>query len=230
MIDGRPHTTAIPEPLRHLPGFTLNMTTAEKNALSARYNQRKPWAFRPMGKPDKDNCQRYRAPNSSKRIRLRCRNNPVSMRASMTLPTTDCVPGEPCGCNRTITLDPDFYPRERQRTLYGTTEWCCDYSRRNLVESANADLKRHIFTVKRGFVRVIGLAKTGTLLAFAIAASNVQRLRNWSLTHDVDDPWEVALGIAKPKLAKATRRKRRRRRTAIDDSPDNPVGSDPPDP
>ena len=79
-------------------------------------------------------------------------------------------------------------------------------------------------------MRVIGISKTGTLLAFAIAASNVQRLRNWSLTHEVDDPWEVELGVAKPKPAKATRLKRRRRRTAIDDSPDNPVGPDPPDP
>lgn len=51
-IDGTLFSAALPERLRDLPRFTLNMTNEAKAALVTRYDERAVYAFRPIGEPD----------------------------------------------------------------------------------------------------------------------------------------------------------------------------------
>lgn len=117
-----------------------------------------------------------------------------------------------------------MFPRERQRYRYGTTEWFSDYYRRNSVESANSDIKTHLAHVRRGFTRVFGTAKNALLLAFTAAATNVERLRNWSTMRGEPDPWDIELGDATADDASPKPRTRKRRRKHSH----KVVGTDPP--
>ena len=60
-LDGGLFLDALPKNLRDLPGYSLGMTGQEQTDLAARYDQRIPYAFTPMGKPDRERgTQRYR--------------------------------------------------------------------------------------------------------------------------------------------------------------------------
>jgi hypothetical protein len=51
--------------------------------------------------------------------------------------------------------------------------------RRQMVESANAALKGGYADLGRGFFRVFGLVKISVLVAFTLAAYNVDRIRSF---------------------------------------------------
>lgn len=177
-LDGGLFTSALPQRHHDLPAFSLGMTSAENAALCHRYDERAPYAFTTLGKPDRARgTQRYRGPALTGRVR--CPNTPKSMRLDpATRPTTSCTEGEPCACGTTVTLGPDDRFGTRQRLLYGTTAWKASYGRRSAVESANANLKVHHAHLRRGSTRVMGTNRTGILLAFIIAAVNVSVLHS----------------------------------------------------
>ncbi|MCT2006855.1 hypothetical protein M3C74_02300 [Micrococcus lylae] len=177
-VDGGLFSDMLPESLRKLPGFWIGMSAEEKADLSAKYDERIPYAFTRMGKPDPERgTQRYRHPVLAGK--MRCPNHPKSMRLDpATHPTTTCEPGSPCDCHRTVVLGPtrnDFL-NLRQRHLYGTKKWRGAYGRRNNVESFNALLHNHYANVGRGSFRVRGTNRTGVLAAFVLAAVNVTTL------------------------------------------------------
>lgn len=186
-LDGGLFLDALPKYLRDLPGYSLGMTGLEQTDLAAQYDQRIPYAFTPMGKPDRERgTQRYRGPALTGR--LRCPNNPKSMRLpAHNRPTTSCTPGQRCACGTTITLGPNDYFATRQRLIYGTTEWKASYGRRSAVESANASIKTHHASLRRGSTRVMGTARTGILLAFILAAVNASLLYS-RYDYDIGNP------------------------------------------
>lgn len=163
------------------------MTGAEKAALAARYDERKPYAFAQMGRPDREQGKhRYRGPALIGKVR--CPNNPKSMRLdASSRPTTDCARGEPCACGTTVTLGPDDHFGTRQHDLYGTTVWKASYGRRSAVESANANLNTHHAQLQRGSTRVLGTTRTGILLAFILAAVNTSVLHS-RYAYDIGSP------------------------------------------
>ena len=69
--------------------------------------------------------------------------------------------------------------RLRQKHPYGTSKWKAAYNRRPHVESANALIKTHFAAVRRGYSRVFGLAAQALLLAFTLAASNLEYLESY---------------------------------------------------
>lgn len=83
-VDGGLFKDNLPKELRKLPGFGLNMSAEQKALLSAKYDERKHYAFTPMGKPNAERmAQRYRDPVLSGT--MRCANNPKSLRLDQSL-------------------------------------------------------------------------------------------------------------------------------------------------
>lgn len=201
-VDGGLFSTALPERLRTLPGFSLNMTTEDKVRLTALYDERIAYAFAPFGDVDDTGGQRYRGP--ALRGLVRCPNNPVSWRKGYDRPTLHCEPARvdargkkvvTCGCSRTVTVPFDLLARERQALLFGTTQWVASYGRRSAIESLNSELRTHRgMNFSRSWCRVRGAARNHALIAFGLIGVNVRKLRDWYTTRKQRDPWLVAIG------------------------------------
>lgn len=186
-VDGGLFKDNLPKDLRSLGAFGIGMSAEAKAQLAEQYDQRKYYAFTPMGRPDhKRGTQRYRDPVLSGT--MRCANHPSSLRLDEArYPTTTCVKGEPCSCGTTVTLGPDDLLNLRQRTLYGTTRWKASYGRRSAVESTNACVKYHHARLTRGSTRVLGTERNGILVAFILASVNVALLIS-RYGYDVGNP------------------------------------------
>lgn len=200
-------TDAVPEDRRALALFRPMMSDREKLALAAEYDARAPFAYTPMGPPDKQGRRRFRGPALTGKVR--CRNTPTSMRLKATQhrPTTACQRGVPCGCGITVTLPLEVWSRGFQSPIYGTTKWLLSYDRRTAVESGNAELKTNRFKFVRGSIRVKGITKFTILMAFIVAALNMQMLRDWfgadwSSLLDLDKPPERLVRRGTMKLSK----------------------------
>lgn len=176
------------------------MTTEEKAQLTARYDCRAAYAFRPMGGPNLERrTQRYRGPALAGTVR--CPNVPESMRLpAHRRPLTSCAPGEECGCGATITLGPGDQFRSRQKHLYGTRKWNESYGRRNAVESTNSLIHDTHAKLTRGSIRVRGLHKHGLLTALIVAGVNIALMYS-VYGYDAGNPCEdsVALVARAPK-------------------------------
>lgn len=202
-VDGGLFTSALPEKLRVLPKPHFSMSAAEKAELSEKYDERLPYMFEPMTAPDpRTGARRYRGP-AVKRPRLRCPNNPVSMRKGYDLPTTKCTKvkkpdgtmGAACGCGLTLTVEADTELKNRQRLAWGTTAWAASYGRRSGVEAVNAELKsNHGVSLARLNTKVRGKVVNHLLLTFALVGLNVRLLRDWHVLRLLRDPWMAAIG------------------------------------
>lgn len=194
-VDGGLFSSALPANLRALPMPNLKMSAEEKAKLCEEYDKRLPYRFEPMTAPDpRTGARRYRGP-AVKRPRLRCPNNPVSMRKGYDLPTTRCVKGTACGCSVTLTVEADTELKNRQRLPWGTTEWAASYGRRSGVESINSEAKGNRgIKLGRFFTRVTGKVVNHLLLTFALVGLNVRLLRDWHALRTQRDPWMVAIG------------------------------------
>lgn len=200
-------TDAVPEDRRALALFRPMMSDREKLALAAEYDARAPFAYTPMGPPGKDGRRRFRGPALTGKVR--CRNTPQSMREKATKgrPTTACQRGVACGCGKTVTLPLEVWSRGFQSPIYGTTKWLLSYDRRTAVEAGNAELKANRFKFVRGSIRVKGITKFSILMAFIVAALNMQMLRDWfgadwSSLLDLDEPPERLVRRGTTKLSK----------------------------
>lgn len=170
MVDGGLYTRDLPERLRSLTRPGLGATAVETATSAEAFDKRLPYQFAPYGAARSDGRRRYRGPALTGR--LRCPNVLRSMRAGHNVPLSTCIAGEPCACGKTVTLDAE-HCRERQGHAYGTTKWLADYGRRSAVESYNASLKLHHGSLRRGCIRVMGLAKNTLFLGILVAACNL---------------------------------------------------------
>ena len=85
----------------------------------------------------------------------------------------------PCCTQATLTVPDEVTVRLRQKHPYGTSRWKPAYNQRPHVESAKALIKTHFASVARGYSRVFGLAAQALLLAFTLAASNLEYLETY---------------------------------------------------
>ncbi|MCK6212092.1 hypothetical protein KZX45_16230 [Georgenia sp. EYE_87] len=190
MIDGGIYTDAIPEKLRHLPPPHFGMKRKARLALAVAYAARSNYEFRPLNAPDPvTGAQRFRGPaQKGEQATLRCANFPASLR-SRGKPETRCAETGPCHCGITITVSPEHRLKDRQPVAWQSPKWYASYCRRTLVESFHADTKFHHSGFRRGFVRVLGRAKEGLLLAFATLGINIRKIRQWFWAREMRDPW-----------------------------------------
>ena len=228
-LDGDVFLDTLPEGLRNLPGFGLGQKASEKALLTAEYDKRARYAFRPFGRHDHTRgTQRYRGPALTKRVI--CPNHPETQRLDPTThPQSGCVKGEPCACGATLTLGPDEtdYFSMRQQDLYGTTAWTASYGRRSSVESANSVLKTHHGRLSRGSTRVRGTIKNTLLAAFLIAAANIGLLESrygYDVAEPPADDRERIEPLPSPRSALHRRRAFSRRRARSKDPDTAPPG------
>jgi hypothetical protein len=200
MVDGGLFSSALPEELRELPKFRQGMSPKQKAELTAQYDKRIPYAFAPYGQVDARGGQRWRGP--ARRGLIRCTNFPESMDKPRNRPTVHCDPTTydengailtTCGCAKTVTLPLDFYLRERQPLLYGTTEWFASYSRRSAIEQVNSEARTHRdMNFNRDWCRVHGTARNHAMITFGLVGMNVRMIRDWYRVRLAADPWLVA--------------------------------------
>lgn len=77
-------------------------------------------------------------------------------------------------CNGTITIGPEELGHLYQPVPYGTGAWLQSYGRRAIAETANSLLKNGFSNLRRGFVKVMGQAKTGFMVGMLCVAVNIQ--------------------------------------------------------
>ncbi|HNV10733.1 MAG TPA: hypothetical protein PKN27_05320, partial [Propionibacteriaceae bacterium] len=135
-VDGSLYSSALPETHRTLEAPTAGMSAAEKSRRRETFDAREPYRFVPHAKRDTTRgTQRFRGPAvDGHPFKVRCPNTPASMRMPHTLPTTTCVPGNPCGCGRTVTVHDSELERDRQHHPWQSTRWALSFNRRTLVE------------------------------------------------------------------------------------------------
>lgn len=169
-LDDSLASDATPPRLRDLPGFKRGMSTEEKLKLAALYDQRRPYLYRPMGRPNPTTgALRFRGPAVSGTVR--CSSTAASMRLARkkSRPTAGCQAGTACGCGGTVTLHPQDYARTFQAEPYGTTRWVASYYRRSAIETANGELKHNRLAVGKRSILVRGNRRYSLLLGLLLA-------------------------------------------------------------
>lgn len=161
LLDGFWFSDAIPKKYRNLPERPTGVSSETLRALEARYDKRRPYAFRLRGKsaagstrligpavPRKIIKNKAGQPIKAMGILVRCPNSPYRNLAPAHAPRTTCLKGHKCGCSETITVSKAEKPNSYEPTLWGTSNWSAKYNRRNLVESYNAKETYHNFISK----------------------------------------------------------------------------------
>ncbi|KXF50720.1 hypothetical protein AXA44_18255 [Rhodococcus sp. SC4] len=196
-IDGTLYSASLPAGLEDLDPIDVDMMDEVRARVERRHQARQAYAFVPHGARQPDGARRYRGPAVSP-ARVRCPNNPISMRAPQSVPTTSCTPGTECGCGRTRTLSDTDYPDMRMPFQHGTLAWEASYHRRVGIESVFADLKQNRMTMHRGFFRGFGIRRYTLLAGFALAALNLLILHDAATRRGTLDCWGRFLGEPEP--------------------------------
>jgi hypothetical protein len=197
LIDGQLFSAHLPDALRDVASPPRGASEEEKLAYEAKFNERARWRLVRHAAPDADGVTRWRCPFCAGL--LRSRRIPKTMRGSRRAPLVDVGAGVTKCCPGTISVAPIELALS-QRIPFGTTAWRISMGRRQIVESVNSALKGAFVDLSRGFFRVFGRTKMTVLLAFTVAAFNLDRIRSFRA--------KFASEVAKP-----TTRARRRRGT-----------------
>lgn len=201
MIDGWPHCPATPEHLEvivrpaqlSVPALKANASAVERaehaekqkalDEFQALIAERETWAFRRVEGPDRSGKERFECPaQAGKR---RCEHCPISQflpAGTRTVENPPAAETAPAACSqRTITVPGDVTPKIRQRLYWGGPRWIAAYNRRSRVEAGFGNIKSSkTEDVRRGWIHVVGLVKTGLMVAVAQAAANLRCLRTWA--------------------------------------------------
>ena len=102
-IDGTSYPMSLPRGLVVIVPIDHDMTEDLRERIERRHQARQAYAFVPHEARHPDGSRRYRGP-AVPPVRVRCSNNPISMRAPHSVPTTSCKRGSPCSCGRTVTF------------------------------------------------------------------------------------------------------------------------------
>lgn len=165
-LDGWWFSSALPERLRDLPQRTRDTTAEEASALQDLYDERRTWAFRRTGTTDAGSLRLIGPAVPRRKIRnragqivrvtgaiMRCPNSPHFNATDDRIPLTSCLPDEPCGCNKRITIPIADMPSGTEPLLFGTRAWAAEYGRRNLVESFNS-VEEYTYAINRHSIQV----------------------------------------------------------------------------
>jgi hypothetical protein len=159
-------------------------------------------------------------PLPSARKQLRSRGIPETMRRSRSAPLADLPEGVSC-CGSMVSVQAGELPY-CQPFFPGTTAWRISYRRRDAVEGVNGALKGAFVNIGQKFLKVFGLVKIKVLLAFILAAYNLETIRSF-----------LAKKAAKARTAAKHQSKRKKRRKgtwtqilgSTDRSAADPLGS-----
>ena len=212
VIDGWAFSPSMPEHLRKLPRYGIGMPADGKGALAARYDQRKPYAVRLHGR-DSEGYMRLKLPCAAGAVRCPLRPSSLQLRPSRVDTVQPPKTAGACCGQSTLTVPPDFFNGLDQPNQFGTTDWLKDYYRRVHVESVNSLFHVHYSRFARISIRIRKGIATALLIAFTIAAVNIQIVISFAQRTGAVDPFDVDDGIFETTAAitKAKRASRRQR-------------------
>ncbi len=156
LVDGWFYSSSLPASLVALPRLPRNATAEDRQRSQARFDERTPYAFRPMGKTS-SGALRFRGPavplqtkkdrfgrvTEARGMTVNCPNSPYSHLADAELPLTLCKPAEACGCSMTFSVATKATPKHLEPHRWGSSEWARLYGRRNLAETYNSTEQYH---------------------------------------------------------------------------------------
>jgi len=176
LVDGQLFSRFVPEDLVNLPMPHIGSTVGQMLAYERAFNRRARYRYSRHAGPEPDGTTRWRCPFCAGFLRSRAFGR--TMRRSKTIPLVEVPPETARCCSGVLSVTAATLPLW-QRLSFGTTAWRVSMDRRRAVESVNSALKGGFAHIGRKFFRVFGLAKITVLLAFTIAAFNLQRARSF---------------------------------------------------
>lgn len=181
MIDGWPYVPWTPKRLHQIPPpprFKVNApkpgakpekwATYRKNlAALAEFRSKQAelaqYALTPNGKRRRDGRRQFHVPQSHRHLATaKHRRMKVFKQPTIMLPAS-------------------VGTKLRQEYRWGSDAWIADYTRRTAIESIFGNLKaRDGEGLQRGWIRVVGLARTALMAALAIVHYNLRTVRKWA--------------------------------------------------
>jgi hypothetical protein len=179
MIDGHPFSPSTPPAFFLLTPPPPTAPWTDVQAYQQQVERRAKYAFVPHGSRKANGSQVFQCPASAGK--LAC---PLVPSSSMNLfpallAPKSASPGSVCSKKYT-TFQASDAPLS-QRDLFGSAEWFASMSRRSRVEGFFGNVKNEACeNLRRGSIRVRGLVKTGILVAFAVASTNLRLARSFA--------------------------------------------------
>ena len=181
IVDGQPYSPGMPDRLRNLTPPPIGSPWADIDAYQQQVAIREQYALVAHGRPKADGTMRLSCPAAAGRVI--CAHKPTSLQLPpsahpMIYNPPDAMPA--ICAQKTVTFDPTQMPLWQSHP-YGSAAWYQSYQRRNLVEGFNGNVKDEASAaLRRGNIRVMGLAKMTWMCAFAVAATNMRLLHTWA--------------------------------------------------
>lgn len=173
MIDGHPFSPSVPPALHRLVPPPPGAPWKDVQAYQQKIAMREKYALVPHGSRKANGSQVYQCPAAAGN--LFCALMPSSTPGAFpaVLAPTTAMTGSVCS-KKFTTFHASDAPLS-QCDLFGSAKWFSSMSRRSRVEGFFGNVKNEACeNLRRGTIRVRGLVKTGMLVAFAVANTNLR--------------------------------------------------------
>lgn len=181
VIDGQLHSPGTPKALQQLTPPGANAAPELVEEYREKVARRTAYALPKHGSPKASGAQLFTCP--ARVGKLSCPLVPAAQartrKGVVPLPVLSApkqaLDGTVCS-QRYVSVDADQLPLD-QPHLFGSWEWAASYARRSRVEGYFGSLKNEATeNIRRGTIRVVGLVKTGMLVALAVASANLRHI------------------------------------------------------
>ncbi len=184
IVDGQPYSPSLPVALRELKMPAVNASIEELAEYQRKIGLREKYRLIPHGARKADGSQVYQCPASAGKLRcpLVASSQLLPLGTMPAFPQSlNPMPGTVC-TKKFTTFAASELPLS-QREQYGSFDWYVSMNRRNRVEGFFGNLKdKARENLTRGTIRVMGLVKTGLLVAMAVASLNLRLGEKWETT------------------------------------------------
>lgn len=173
MIDGHPFSPSVPPALHVLIPPPPGASWADVQAYQQKIAMRAKYALVAHGSRKANGAQVYQCPAAAGKLScpLVATSKPGAFPA--VLAPSAATPGTVCS-KKFTTFQASDAPLS-QRDLHGSKTWYRSMQRRSRVEGFFGNIKNEACeNLRRGTIRVRGLVKTGLLVAFAVASTNLR--------------------------------------------------------
>jgi hypothetical protein len=182
VVDGQPYSQSLPTSLQNLRMPAVNAPLKILAEYQRKIGLREQYRLMPHGSRKPDGSQVYQCPASAGKLRcpLVASSQLLALGTMPAFPTNhNPMPGTVCTKKFTTFAASDLPLSQREQ--YGSLEWFMSMNRRNRVEGFFGNLKDQAReNVNRGVIRVMGLVKTGLLVALAVTSLNLRLSVKWS--------------------------------------------------
>ncbi|MDA8282516.1 MAG: hypothetical protein M0Z42_04275 [Actinomycetota bacterium] len=184
---GWAHCPATPADLGTIvrPQPTASKETIDRSIKRIELRQR--YAFRRITTPDASGRARWECPASAGTVG--CPNCPGTVAAAISLglpvienPPALAGPNAPACCTqRTVTITPPALVRKLMQPFYwGSKQWREIFGKRTYVEGSYGNRKNpSTENLRRGYLRVTGVARVNLFSIFPVVSYNLRMLQNW---------------------------------------------------